>query len=67
MPFVMSLTFTPYGRAWCVSASVHGRSVCRYVYLLDGQGRVRLRASGPAQGDEVDTLLQAAQQLLDKE
>ncbi len=59
----MSLNFIPLAELGVSMRQFIGR----YVYLLDGQGRVRLRASGPAQGDEVDTLLQAAQQLLDKE
>ncbi len=36
----------------------------RYVYLVDGAGRVRWRGSGPAQPDEVEALLRCTEELL---
>lgn len=48
-----------------LESSVYVRHDCRYAFLLDRKGRVRFRGCGSAQPGERDTLIAAAQQLLD--
>ncbi len=38
--------------------------VCRYVYLLDQHGKIRWRASGRAEPDELKSLISAAENLV---
>lgn len=40
--------------------------VCRYVYLIDGTGHVRWRASGPPSAADTALMLQSARQLFNE-
>lgn len=40
--------------------------VGRYVFLMDGEGRMRWRGSGTADSDEVESLLRCTRGLLSK-
>ena len=40
------------------------KCICRYAYLLDEKGRIRWRASGHAQPDELQSMLTASEELV---
>jgi ATPase complex subunit ATP10 len=40
--------------------------LCAYVYLVDGRGRIRWRASGEATPAEVDEMLEVTEHLIDE-
>lgn len=48
-------------------AAFHSACCCRYVFLVDAQGRLRWRGSGSPSDSEMTTLLRCTEELLQQE